>query len=365
MFHVVNLENSKHLNQFDILKKVSNKIIITENTTRTITDTLDLPYDINLCVQNEHDLSLNPFSYNEHTRTLNLVRYNKAAQAVLLTAFMKNMTLKHYVKLPTYTINSDTTMLPDGRYVIKLTHGARSLSVFTAQVGRYNARAIVTHIDKCMENFLKTRNSSPGLLNDPDVQLKEPATNTITPLVTYFEQVERLKASLKSLGVTFTLGEERYDYEAVDMYKSQGLFAQWHVDEPIVEFRLLRSLKGAIIVMGREDLGEDRDKVSTHIQSEEHFIDYMLKAKNEASRNEISRNALSIMYNEIIDSVAHPLFPGKYGSVDVWVALNNTRWGIFEFQPQYSSLNVPDMAHGQFLSTCLNEFLDVASKKSL
>ena len=358
MFHVVNLENSKHLNQFNVLKNISEKIILTENTTRTITGVMDLPYDVNLVVHNETELELKPFSFNPITNTINLMRYHKAAQAVLLTKFMKGMSFEHYNQLPTYTVNKDTVTLPEGRYVFKLSHGARSMAVFSAQVGRHSARAIVGHISKCMDEFRRTKNSG-GLITDPDVHDKKPATEP-QPIPTYHACVEQLRKSLHDLGITFKLGEENYEYEAVDMYIAQGIFAQWHVGEFFVELRLLRSLKGVVIIMGREDLENDHISVSTHIQSEDHFINYLLKLGSK-----VTRGALSKIYNEIMTCVGDKAFPGRYGSVDVWVALNTVRWGIFEFQPQYSSLNIPDNTHNQFLHTCLGEFLDVATEKEI
>lgn len=172
----------------------------------------------------------------------------------------------------------------------------------------------------------------------------------------YKKLITEENKNLSKYGIVINLGDENYIGEAIK-HTSVSFMAQEKLQDEFVELRILRTYSGKLLIMGREDLlnDNDGDMISTHIKDKESFIEYI----NKQSKTLVSNTVLNKLWLTINKAVSSDDFPGKYGSVDVWITPTTGEWGIFEFQPQYSSLNISDDVHNLFMEQSINDFYNL------
>lgn len=359
-FEIVKIGNVSYLSQLeDLPAKISGEgfpaVVVDTSGKGTSLEIeksqANYPYSVYVTsVVDNHGL---PHTLSKARKRIEFNRYPKFVQGMLLLEYAKEHQLTSaYKHLHTFMGNDAivSPFVPAGKYVIKPENGARSMAIvhidtsklttleFQKNMHRIKARADYEYSLKGNES----KNDGPTLddPSKPTSNKDESAADIRTRLFLEF---------LNNKGMKYKLGSENRQNEAVDVFFQQGKVVQEAVPfNDFVEFRALRSMQGKVLIVTREDLDVNW-MGTTQIVNEDNFV----KLIDGNSNNKT-------MYDDIVDFISHPEFPGMYGSVDIWVNAKERCWGIFEFQPQYDASNIPPNEHLKFMKECVFEFIQFA-----
>lgn len=260
---------------------------------------------------------LDHVSTSSLTKTVYLNRYDKAKQAVVLNHVLGKLDLYGYKELATSFINFigvsrlhySLDKWTSNKFVVKPTAGARSMGVITGDLAQTNLRAFLTKL--C--TFIKKK--------------EDERTN------------EELIEICNTFNVKLELGAEREENETAKSIGYQGLILQEFVETSFEEIRVI--------------LGGDKPYFLTREHKDGDLNVYS---------RVIDRPEFEVIYGKaIFESIYSAMFyltdHVKHGSVDLWISQSPTatKWGIFEFQPQYGHDHVPDDLNFKILTQFIKD----------
>lgn len=313
----INIENLEAITQFKSLPstfvKNANIYRITTGLYKEkpliIDGEIKLPYD--LTIKADYDNIADGW----RSRTMACVtlhRYNKATQQALLLSHVKFLDSKrenkfqHYRHLSTSTLDKVTGnhYLHGGDYLIKPDAGARGVGILKA-TPETNLRGFMFELNKFLDG------DEQGLTKEKLIELCDKFK------ITKFE------------------GNDRQVDEDIVMIKGQGLITQdLNTSRNVKEYRVLKTLN-EIIILERNHLDA----------TEPNRVEKVIYHTNIIGNTVFSTE----LHEEIVAILESAYFPLQHGSIDLWVSKQDQTWGIYEFQNQYSHLDVPEHVHLDFL----------------
>lgn len=297
---------------------------ITQDATQknVVESTYCMPADLSIISSrpDESLISILPSQYIETFKTLFIPRYTKVVQACLLKTYFEKTRpdiAPNYHHLETYSCDVSGSLpfaLPEGKYVIKPSCAARSLAIIRLDTSKLHIREFFKLLDMHIKKIC-----------DGGVKVEEdPTDKTLTAKVLEFFDKHNIPVSL---------GEEYKPDEAVNYIIDRTLIAQEENPfEDVLELRALRCNTATPLIYTRPDL-----EVGYSGYGEPHQYHHN-----------------SETFKEINAVLTDPLFPGLFGSVDLWVEPDSGKWGIYEFQPEYCSINLRDSDHERFLKDAID-----------
>lgn len=269
-------------------------------------------------------------SWNPIIKQFSFARYTKALQAVYLEHFMRSLadtdsSPKHYHHLKTYSSGIQSGLprtVPEGKYVIKPATGARSMAILTVDTTKMHIRELSNLLDMHIREYqeLREKQSQEG-----------EASSTQLP-----SRTEWVYAFVEKHNLAYESGLEHKTDEAADYIFNRTLIVQEFnpfIDDKYIELRALRCVGAQPLIYNRQDLDGS-------------FRGYSTKFSPVNIRPEL--------YEEIQAVLRHPDFPLPFGSVDIWVNNAESKWGIYEYQPEYCSINMRDEDHIGFVTSALD-----------
>lgn len=268
-----------------------------------------------------------PAQYSEAFKSLYIPRYTKAVQSCLLKDYFSRLEvgkISNYHHLDTFSQNFVGKLprfVPDGKYIIKPTLGARSMGIMEIDTSKMHIHQFYTLLDL----HLKAHNNS--------IQISEPGQRQEEGLTPPPQLTDYLKEFFDKYNIPFKLGLEYKPDEAADAIRKMELIVQEkNPFGSVIELRALRCLDVEPVIYERQDLDTS-------------FVGY-------SEPYVYNRNNETV--NEILSVLKDPNFPGFMGSVDLWISEESGLWGIYEFQPEYSSVNIRVVDHQRFLIDSLD-----------
>lgn len=263
-----------------------------------------------------------PAQYSEAFKSLYIPRYTKAVQACLLKDYFSRLEagkISLYHHLDTFSQNFVGKLprfVPEGKYIIKPTLGARSMGIIEVDTAKIHIHEFYTLLDLHLKAYGTIQINEPGQEPPPPPKL-----------------TDYLKEFFDKYNFPCSFGFEYKPDEAAEAIRKMELIAQEkNPFDSIVELRALRCLDVEPVLYERQDLDPNFNGYSDP---------YAYNRNNET-------------VNEILTVLKDPNFPGFMGSVDLWISEETGHWGIYEFQPEYSSVNIRVVDHQRFLIDSLD-----------
>lgn len=340
---IINIETITHLAGFKDLpmvvetEKANYRILVGDLIGKIHADTFSHGADINMQVSTMKNFQPN---FNPVTKLLSMVRYDKSMQAVYLAHFMESLEEQPELYHPLKTYSSSPTggfprTVPEGEYMIKPSSGARSMAMFKLDTSKIHIREFTNLLDISIKKYGEHRENvnSEATLDAPKDGLSEPVIEKKNHQIT---KTEWLDTFFKNNNIEYSRGTEFDDHEAADNVFSRRMIAQEYnpyADAHCFELRALRCVGAKPLIYERQDLKEG-------------YVGY--------SKEFTGSGIAQTMWNEIQYVLRHPDFPSLFGSVDIWVNSEEHKWGIYEYQPEYCSVNIRQEDHDAFLERALD-----------
>lgn len=288
------------------------------------------PADITIMTNRSYNsvTSVFPAQYNEVFKSLFIPRYSKAVQSCLLKDYFNRLLpgkVSLYHHLDTFSDNFVGKLprfVPEGKYIVKPTLGARSMGIIEVDTAKIHIHEFYTLLDLHLKAY--------GVIQPGDkLQINEPGFEPTPPL----KLTDYLKEFLEKHDFPYNFGLEYKPDEAAEVIRKMELIVQEkNPFDSVIELRALRCLDVEPVIYERQDLDTSFNGYSEP---------YVYNRNNET-------------VNEILAVLKDPNFPGFMGSVDLWISEETGNWGIYEFQPEYSSVNIRVVDHQRFLIDSLD-----------
>lgn len=262
--------------------------------------------------------------YSTYLKQLSVNRFDKVVQQHILKVFSSKFD-NYYHHLNTSYFGDLSLLIRTTEAILKPRAGARSLCTL-----RYNnLKYSQLNIQELITTELK-----PLLTDVSEIKSVEDFRNS--PIQKFFDKYEMVFNIGQIREISETLGHLKDLVNKPNTYAIQECIGL----KNITELRVIRGVDGKVkLVAERPDLDDGYQGFSPEHQWEpEHGYN---------------------MRDEIMTFIEDADFPLLLGSIDVWYDRTTSRWGIFEFQPQFSPKHHPTKDMWEILKEMVDQLISL------